>query len=370
MTEQAEPADTDVSTGPIRLPAQYSGLLDNGGFDDVPTPPSGTRLPPVPHRGGAPGQSWSQGVPAPYQPGQSAPRQAQQHQAYRHQQPSQQYQQQRQSPVSHRPVAGPRYPSQQQPLQSPQQQPPHQQHPQQPQHPQRPPMGSPRTERESVLALFLVHMFPLGHLPVAAARPAEQLPIPNTTGKTDSVGRAPFDHPDSALLDDSDALYYVTRGLRRTPTPPAAVGPPAELLDGYEPQSSPKQTGPEQSNPDQTRPKQASPIWPPATQFPEGGLDQPEPVVLPKDTLLDRFGGEHGRVFAADGTPFARRSLPPSAVDGGYRRYRVVKPVPMWRSTSAEWFGQPGGGIRYRAVLAADELVTLGFLAEVTGEKR
>jgi hypothetical protein len=328
VTEQAEPADTDVSTGPIRLPAQYSGLLDAGGFEDVPTPPSGTRLPPVPHHGGGPGPSRSTGVPAPYQPGPSAPRQAHQPQAYRQQQ---QYQRQ--------------YPQQ----------------PQQPQPPrQKPPMGAPRTERESVLALFLVHMFPIGHLPVAAARPAEQLPIPHTTGETDVVGRAPFDHPDSALLDDSDALYYVTRGLRRTPTPPAAVEPPAELLAGYEPEADAESSDAEQ----------ASPVWPPAGQFPEGGLDHPEPVVLPKDTLLDRFGGEHGRVFSADGTPFAHRSLPPSAVDDGYRRYRVVKPVPMWRSTSPAWFGQPGGGIRYRAVLAADELVTLGFLAEVTGEKR
>ncbi|SEP54130.1 TNT domain-containing protein [Amycolatopsis saalfeldensis] len=310
MTEQAEPADTDVSTGPIRLPAQYGGLLDAGGFEDVPTPPSGNRLPPVPHRGSAPGPSRSPGVPAPYQPGPSAPRQAHQ-QAYQQQQYQRPY-------------------------------------PQQPQPPRRkPPMGAPRTERESVLALFLVHMFPIGHLPVAAARPAEQLPIP---AETDDVGRAPFDHPDSALLDDSDALHYVTRGLRRTPTPPAAVEPPAELLTGYEPPADPEPSGP---------------VWPP-----EGGLDHPEPVVLPKDTVLDRFGGEHGRVFAPDGTQFARRSLPPSAVDEGYRRYRVVKPVPMWRSTSPAWFGGPGGGIRYRAVLAADELVTLGFLAEVTGEKR
>ncbi|WP_326568357.1 TNT domain-containing protein [Amycolatopsis rhabdoformis] len=56
--------------------------------------------------------------------------------------------------------------------------------------------------------------------------------------------------------------------------------------------------------------------------------------------------------------------------DAGYRRYRVVKPVPMWRSTAAAWAGRPGGGTRYRAVLAADELVTLGFLADVTRETR
>ncbi|MFI5606298.1 TNT domain-containing protein [Amycolatopsis sp. NPDC051903] len=195
-------------------------------------------------------------------------------------------------------------------------------------------MGAPRTERESVLALFLVHMFPIGHLPVAADRPALQRPVP---------ARGPFDHPQAALLDDTETLDYVSRGLRRTPTPPADPTPPAALFEGYEPGN-------------------AGEGWPPA--------GEEEPVVLPDGELLDRFGDEHGRVFAADGTPFARRSLPESARHAGYRRYRVVKPVPMWRSAAPEWFGQPGGGVRYRAVLAADELVTLGFLADVTQEAR
>ncbi|HWD06518.1 MAG TPA: TNT domain-containing protein [Amycolatopsis sp.] len=253
MSDQAEPhrrdPAVDTATGPIRVPAQYGGLLDRG-FDDVPTPPAGTRA----------------------QPG---------------------YQQ------------------------------------------QPPPVGALRTERESVLALFLVHMFPIGHLPVAADRPALQLPVPEP-------GRGPFEHPDAGLLDDTETLEYVTRGLRRSPAPAAAPEAPAELFDGYEPGSC-------DDDP------------PPAAE---------EAVVLAVDTLIDRFGDEHGRVFAAEGTPFAQRSLPDSARYAGYRRYRVAKPVPMWRSAAPERSGPAGSGVRYRAVLAADELVTLGFLADVTGEVR
>ncbi len=36
---------------------------------------------------------------------------------------------------------------------------------------------------------------------------------------------------------------------------------------------------------------------------------------------------------------------------------------------SAAWFGQPGGGVRYRTVYSAAELVTLGRLADVTFEE-
>ncbi|MEV0065020.1 TNT domain-containing protein [Amycolatopsis sp. NPDC050768] len=277
MSEHAEPVDTDLATGPIRLPAQYGGLLD-GGFDDVPTPPTGTRLPPA--------------QPAPRLPFAGRP-----------------YNQVFRGPVPY---------------------------PAPPPPPPPPPMGALRTERESVLALFLVHMFPIGHLPVAADRPALQLPLPDN-------GSGPFDHPDSALLDDTATLEYVSRGLRRTPAPPADPQPPAALFEGYEPGA--EDTG-----------------WPP--------VQEEKAVVLPENTWLDRFGDEHGRLFTVDGTPFAQRSLPESTRHAGYRRYRVVKPVPMWSSTTPEWFGQPGGGIRYRAVLAADELVTLGFLADVMREAR
>jgi hypothetical protein len=104
--------------------------------------------------------------------------------------------------------------------------------------------------------------------------------------------------------------------------------------------------------------------WPTSEQYPEGGSDTGEPEVLPADTVIDRFGAPHGRVFAADGTPFAQRSLPPALQNVGYRRYRVTQPLPVWRAVSAAWFGQPGGGVRYRTTHSADELVALGYLEE------
>jgi hypothetical protein len=110
--------------------------------------------------------------------------------------------------------------------------------------------------------------------------------------------------------------------------------------------------------------------WPPPDLFPEGSEHPAEPVMLEAGTRLDRFGSPYGRVFAAGGTPFADRALPPGLLDAEYRRYKVARAVPMWRSVSAQWFGQLGGGTRYRAPLGADELVTLGYLAEVKGEAR
>ncbi|WP_245633824.1 TNT domain-containing protein [Amycolatopsis jejuensis] len=266
-----ELAHTDLATGPVHVPAQYGGLLERG-FDEVPTPPSGTGVLPEQSRR----------------------------------------------------------------------------------------VGALPTDRESVLALFAVHMFPLGYLPVAADRPERQLPPADSVAE--GVRCPPFDHPESALLDDRAVLGYVKQGYRRSPVPPADPEPPAAVAEGYEP--------PAGAEWERRFVAGAEYVWPPAQRFPEGGAEAPEPVVLPENTLLDRFGGDHGRVFAPDGTPFAERALPPAALRSGYRRYRVLKPMPVWQSTSAEWFGGPGGGIRYRTVLSADELVTLGFLVDVRRETR
>jgi hypothetical protein len=44
----------------------------------------------------------------------------------------------------------------------------------------------------------------------------------------------------------------------------------------------------------------------------------------------------------------------------------VLRALPVWRATSAPWFGQPGGGVRYRAGYPAADLVAMGYLAEIT----
>lgn len=296
-------------------------------------------------------------------------------------------------------------------------------------------LGSPRQERESVVALFLVHMFPIGHLPVASDRPARQLPAPEPEPGAPAVGRfEPHDHPDSDVIEPDQAIDLLRQGARQPAPPPVAVlpCPPAEVRDGYDPlggmherdwdarflaadtAADPPASADTPASPDITANADAdadadpdtavdtdtaapaagaassagssdSPgddtagggpvaadtpgyVWPPADEFPEGCSAEGEPELLAVGTVLDRFGTAHGRVFAPAGTPFPRRSLPPSDLDAGYRRYRVLREVPMWRGVSAGWFGQPGGGGRYRAGYSAAELVTLGYLADATFE--
>jgi hypothetical protein len=85
--------------------------------------------------------------------------------------------------------------------------------------------------------------------------------------------------------------------------------------------------------------------------------------------MLDRFGDPVGGVFAADGTPYPQRSLPPDHQAYGYHRYRVDLPLPVWYTVSAAWFGQPGGGVRYRITHSVTELVALGYLTDVTPQQ-
>lgn len=231
-----------------------------------------------------------------------------------------------------------------------------------------PAAGTPRRDRQTVVALFGVHMFPIGHLPVASGKPARQLPAPPAeTDFAAGLRFAPYDHPESHRID-------VDRALDLPPAPPSAEGLTADhpvvdaLLTGYDAQAGMREREWDRRylvKPDEKAPEYA---WPPGERHPEGGCDDGEPVLLDEGELIDRFGSDAGRIFAADGTPFARRSLPPAHREAGYRRYRVLRPLPMWRAISASWFGQPGGGVRYRAVHSAAELVHLGCLADITDE--
>lgn len=217
------------------------------------------------------------------------------------------------------------------------------------------------------MALFLVYLFPIGQLPKAASRPVRQLPPPaEETDFAAGLRFEPHDHPDSALIETEP-------GTEARPAHPgfAHADPEvATLAEGHDPLG-----GQHERDWDHrflVRPADdthsAEYAWPPGELFPEGGCDTGEPVVAPAGTLMDRFGTPEGRVFGEDGTPFARRSLPPDHLATGYHRYRVERDLPMWRTLSAAWFGQPGGGVRYRAVYSAAELVALGYLADITDE--
>ncbi|MFC4853480.1 TNT domain-containing protein [Actinophytocola glycyrrhizae] len=332
------------------------------------------------------------------------------------------------------------------------------------------PPGAPppaKGERNEVLAAFWLHMFPIGHLPVASYRPARQVPAPPPElDYAAGIRFEPGDHPDFHLVDDRPRLTDLHEAIAHRAAAKAAedaapVLPPPANPQGYAPPSAYQGQGYPARQPYPAQPGYSAPViaqappaervpgpptplpaparptepagsadavtlprfrpvnpsagitadhpavqallanhdplgganerdwdrrylvrlgsvtpqgispegleynWPTSEQYPEGGSAPGEPETLAEDTVIDRFGSPHGRVFAADGTTFAQRSLPPAHKDGGYRRYRVTRPLPVWRAVSAAWFAQPGGGIRYRTTHTAIELVALGYLEEI-----
>jgi hypothetical protein len=222
------------------------------------------------------------------------------------------------------------------------------------------------------IALFVAHMFPIGHLPVPTGRPARQRrpPAPELDYAA-GLRFAPQDHPESALVDDGPAMHRALDGQPPAESAPArAANDPvvAALAEGHDSLGGAHERDWDRrflvrAGQDGQRAEYA---WPPAERYPEGGSDVGEPVVLPEGTVLDRFGTPEGRVLAPADTPFRRRSLPPEYLADGYHRYRVLRPLPVWRAVSAAWFGQPGGGERYRATYPVADLVALGWLAAVT----
>ncbi|SDD20596.1 TNT domain-containing protein [Actinokineospora iranica] len=227
-----------------------------------------------------------------------------------------------------------------------------------------PPSPRQRGERDDAVILFLVHQFPIGHLPVASHQPARQVPPPPVEWDYAAGLRfEPGDHPRSDLIDRATVVGRVD---------PAPAREAPELAEGYDPLAGQHERDWDRRflvrpyDPDDDSPSEYA--WPPGELYPEGGTAPGEPEVLTEDTVIDRFGTPEGRVFSADGTAFARRSLPPAHLAAGHHRYRVLRPLPVWRAVSAPWFGQPGGGERYRATQSAADLVALGYLTDITQE--
>ncbi len=255
--------------------------------------------------------------------------------------------------------------------------------------------------RNSAVLAFVLHQFPIGYLPVAAASASRQLPAPPPDlDRAAGLRFPPQDHPHAELVDDTGALSRVHSGeanaksepgsRRRTPWGPdqdeasangtdhseadhsdadqSEADQRAELVAGHDP------LGGELSESEWQRRYVARAavdglrteyVWPPWEQYPEGGLEAGLATVLPPDTVIDRFGEGSGRVLAPGKTSFRRRSLPPEHLDRPYRRYRVVCPLPVWQTTSCPWFEQPGGGTRYRVTYPVDDLVVMGYLVEI-----
>jgi hypothetical protein len=241
--------------------------------------------------------------------------------------------------------------------------------------------AAPVKERDESLALFWVHMFPIGHMPVAAARPERQLPAPpEELDYAAGLRFEPGDHPRSDLVDSAERRAALREGvvqLEPSAALPADAPEVTALAEDHDPLGGENERDWDRRYLVRFGSVTAHGIsrdgvefaWPPGEQYPEGGSAEGEAEVLDEGAELDRFGRWEGRVFAAAGTPFAQRSLPPAHLEQGYRRYRVLRPLPVWRAVSAAWFAQAGGGVRYRTTHSALELVALGYLADITVEE-
>lgn len=78
-------------------------------------------------------------------------------------------------------------------------------------------------------------------------------------------------------------------------------------------------------------------------------------ATLQPGRLIDRFGSEYGAFLAPTGTPYSRRSIPPSSLDTGdpaytcnYHDYLVLRPFQVEEGPIAPAFGQPGLGEQYQ----------------------
>ncbi|MGI5504687.1 TNT domain-containing protein [Lentzea sp. CA-135723] len=209
---------------------------------------------------------------------------------------------------------------------------------------------------------FMAIFLSAGKAPRLAPRPARQLPPPPQAPEEQPVPRfAPGDHLQALDL----VAQPSTAQAISTPAPPSSEGLGADhpavqaLLEGHDPLAGMHERDWEAL----FQHEDGTPRWPAER---EGGYEDSQAEVLKAGAELDRFGTPEGRVLSAAGTPFAQRSLPPAAAAEGYRVYRVEKDLPVHRTISAPWFGQPGGGSRYRTTYPVADLVALGYLTEIT----
>jgi Tuberculosis necrotizing toxin len=99
--------------------------------------------------------------------------------------------------------------------------------------------------------------------------------------------------------------------------------------------------------------------WPPNDGC--AGVESTE--TLQPGTIIDRYGSENGSYFASPGTPYAARALSYDPAKSPYNAYVVRKPLEVEECTTAPWFGEPGGGIQFKAAEPALRLKSEGIIA-------
>lgn len=218
---------------------------------------------------------------------------------------------------------------------------------------------------KSISAPALIVGFPLGVSPRPSLCPARQLPLPRPYVEPRPGLCCPVaDHPAHALLPDPVhlALFAAERS-----SPVAAIElSESGLLKGYDPLGGMHERELERRfvvrGPTESRP--GAYAWPPCEVHPEGAADSylRTPRVLAPGIELELLGSARGRVLTAANTPLAQRSVPAEYAELALSRLWVQASLPVWQVHVAAWFGQPGGGTRYRLTQPVAELIASGVL--------
>ncbi|MGL4629563.1 MAG: glycohydrolase toxin TNT-related protein, partial [Leadbetterella sp.] len=92
-----------------------------------------------------------------------------------------------------------------------------------------------------------------------------------------------------------------------------------------------------------------------------GALGSWTSKVLPKGTIIDRYGSEFGNYFSPKGTPLNMRSLSYNP-NGPPTTYEVIKSLPIQESVISPAFGKVGLGIQYKSSVSVSDLLRLNYI--------
>lgn len=104
------------------------------------------------------------------------------------------------------------------------------------------------------------------------------------------------------------------------------------------------------------------PIYPPNN----GAIGKEEKTVLPKGTVVSRYGSNRGKYTSPDGTSLGERSLDKKTrYDNELHRFKLTEEFECIEGVVAPWFDQVGRGIQYKFSKSIEQLIKEGVLIEI-----
>ncbi|WP_304270230.1 glycohydrolase toxin TNT-related protein [Phascolarctobacterium succinatutens] len=104
------------------------------------------------------------------------------------------------------------------------------------------------------------------------------------------------------------------------------------------------------------------PIYPPNN----GAIGKEEKTVLPKGTVISRYGSNRGKYTSPDGTSLGERSLDKKTrYDNELHRFKLTEEFECIEGVVAPWFDQVGRGIQYKFSKSIEQLIKEGVLIEI-----